>query len=118
MTDGAESLIHRSLIGEALEEAPVLVFVADESMKYVAVNKRACDVLGYSRSEFLNLRVSDVAAYPAAPDEFAEMVAERSRNGTSELRCSDGSTVTMRYIASETTVARLTFYVSVGVVET
>ena len=113
---GAESLIQKSLIGEALEEAPVLVFVADETMKYVAVNKRACDVLGYSRTEFLELRVSDVAAYPMAEDEYADMVADGSRSGTSELRCRDGSTVTLRYIASETKVATLTFYVSVGVV--
>jgi PAS domain S-box-containing protein len=117
MTGAAESLIQKSLIGEALEDAPVLVFVADETMKYVAVNKRACDVLGYSRSELLQLRVSDVAAYATAGEEYADMIAERSRTGTSELRCRDGSTVRLRYIASETKVASLTFYVSIGVVE-
>jgi PAS domain S-box-containing protein len=81
------------------------------------VNQRACDVLGYSRSELLQLRVSDVAAYAAAGEEYADMIAARSRTGTSELRCRDGRVVTLRYIAAETKVATLTFYVSVGVVE-
>jgi PAS domain S-box-containing protein len=117
MAETAESLIQKSLIGEALDAAPVLVFVADETMKYVAVNQWACDVLGYSRAELLDLRVNEVAAYPAAEDEYSELVAEHSRTGTSNLRRKDGTDVRFRYIASETTVASLTFYVAVGVVE-
>jgi PAS domain S-box-containing protein len=117
MATSAESLIQKSLIGEALDSAPVLVFVADEAMKYVAVNQWACEVLGYSRDELLQLRVSDVAAYSGADEEYSEMVAERSRSGTSDLRRRDGSTVKFRYVASETKVASITFYVAVGVVE-
>ena len=58
----ALAILHQSLIGEAVEHSSMLAFVADEDMKYVAINSRACEVLGYSREELLKLRVVDVAS--------------------------------------------------------
>jgi len=111
---GAEPLIQASLLGEAIDGGPALVFVADEHMRYVAVNQFAADVLGYTRSELLALRVSDVAAYADASDEYGEVVLHGARRGKSTLTRKDGTTVTFRYVATETRVAGMPLYVSVG----
>ena len=49
----SEPLIQTSLLGEAIENGPVAVFVADEHGRYVAVNRAACQLLGYTREELL-----------------------------------------------------------------
>jgi PAS domain S-box-containing protein len=110
----AEVLIQTALIGEAVEGGPALVFVADEQMRYIAVNRFACESLGYTREALLALRVGDVARDPEAPGEFDEMLASGSRRGTTRLTRSDGSTAEFFYRAAKTTVAGLMFFVSVG----
>ena len=44
----SEPLIQMSLLGEAVEHAPVGIFVFDDEGRYVAVNAYACELLGYS----------------------------------------------------------------------
>jgi PAS domain S-box-containing protein len=112
-----DHLIQAGLLGEAVDAGPALVFVADEQMRYVAVNRKACEVLGYTRHELLGMRVTDVARDASAPDEYAEMIAQSARNGAAILTCRDGSEVVLRYQAAATTVAGLPFYVAVGFVD-
>ena len=112
----AEDLIQTALIGEAIDDGPALVFVADETMRYVAVNDTACRALGYSRDELLQLDVRDVARDPAAPTEYDEMLARGFRHGTAVLTCKDGTSLDFFYRAAQTKVAGLTFFVSVGFV--
>ena len=111
----AEPLIQASLLGEAIDRGPVAVFVADEEMRYVAVNQFAADLLGYTRTELLELRVTDVARATASTGEYGEMMASRARIGTSVLTRKDGTTFGFRYRAHETRVAGMPLYVSVGV---
>ena len=111
---GAEVLIQTALLGEAVDSGPALVFVADENMRYVAVNQSACSALGYSRDELLALRVPDVAQEPGAAAEYDEMLARGFRHGTALLTRKDGSTVTFFYRATKTRVAGLAFFVAVG----
>jgi PAS domain S-box-containing protein len=96
-----------------VDAGPVAIFVADEEMRYVAVNRLAADMLGYTREELLALRVTDVARAPEAAREYAEMM-RHGREGLAELTRKDGTTVTFRYLAQEPRVARMTLYVSVG----
>jgi PAS domain S-box-containing protein len=110
----AEPLIQASLLGEALDAGPALVFVADENMRYVAVNAKACDELGYTRAELLALGVADVCRYDEAPREYDAMVTDRASDGETTLTRKDGSTLRMRYIAGETRVAGMPLYVSIG----
>jgi len=112
----AETIIQTSLLGEAVDSGPALVFVADEEMRYIAVNQRACAVLGYTRDELLQLRVSDVVRTPGAPTEYDQMLVRGSRTGTATLTCKDGTTVEFDYQASTTRVARLELFVAVGFV--
>jgi PAS domain S-box-containing protein len=109
----AQPLIQAGLLGEALDPGPVAVFVADEHMRYIAVNVYACKLLGYTRDELLQLRVPDVSAADAE-GEFAEFIANGHRDGTIELRRKDGSTFEFTYVASETTIAGMALFISVG----
>ncbi len=111
----SEPLIQVSLLGEALENGPAAVFVADENGRYIAVNRAACELLGYTREELLARRVTDVARYAEAPDEYGELAANGRTSGTSVLTRKDGTTVEFRYVAGETVVAGMPVFVSVGV---
>jgi len=112
----AEDLIQTALLGEAIDDGPALVFVADETMRYVAVNDTACRTLGYTRDELLKLEVKDVARDREAPAEYDQMLARGFRHGTATITCKDGSTLDFYYRAAQTTVAGLVFFVSVGFV--
>jgi PAS domain S-box-containing protein len=90
------------------------VFVADETMRYVAVNDTACRELGYDREELLGLSVPDVAQEPVAPSHYDEMLARGFRQGTAVLTRRDGTTVDFVYRAARTRVAGLILFVSVG----
>ena len=113
----AQPLVQASLVGEAIDHGPALVFVADEEMKYVAVNQHACDVLGYTRAELLALTVPDIVPGPNTAAHFADLITTPASAGTSTLRRKDGSDVRYTWRAAQTTVAGLTLYVSVGFVD-
>ena len=104
-------LVQKSLVGEALEHGPVAVFVADDDGRYLAVNAYACELLGYTRSELLDLRVSDVAVDPEAQTNYAEMKRTGLAHRTTRLRRSDGSEIEMHFRASQTTVGGMLVYI-------
>jgi PAS domain S-box-containing protein len=110
----SEPLIQASLLGEAIENGPVAVLVADEHGRYVAVNQAACRLLGYTREELLTMRATDVARYDEAPIEWAEMELNGTRAGTSTVTCKDGSTVQFAYVAGATVVAGMPVFISLG----
>jgi PAS domain S-box-containing protein len=114
LTGVSEPLIQSPLLGEAIENGPAAVFVADEHGKYVAVNLAACVMLGYTREELLGLRVADIAQYSEAGEEWAEMRKAGTRAGTSRLTRKDGTSVEFRYLAGATIVAGMPVFVSVG----
>jgi PAS domain S-box-containing protein len=110
----AEVLIQTALLGEALDNGPALVFIADEDMNYIAVNESACRELGYTREEILRLRVTEIAREADAPSQYDEMLARGFRHGTATLTRKDGTTVDFAYRATQTTVAGLRLFVSIG----
>jgi PAS domain S-box-containing protein len=110
----AQPLVQAGLLGEAIDTAPALVFVADEDMQFVAVNETACRALGYEREALLGMRVTDVFRDPDAAVDDARMVAAGAATGSTELLCADGSAITFEYRATRATVAQLALYVSVG----
>jgi PAS domain S-box-containing protein len=116
--EDALAIVHQTLLGESIERSLMLAFAADEDMRYVAVNQRVCDVLGYTRDELLRLRVSDIAVESTAPSAFAQMIDTGIRAGTAMLRAKNGDTVEFNYFASETMLAGIRFYLSVGILTT
>lgn len=109
-------MIQASLLGEALENAPMAAFVTDENGRYVAVNRAACAMLGYTREELLALHVTDVARSEEARAEYEAMTREGSMSGTTELTRKDASTVRFSYLAGATVVAGMQVFASVGAV--
>jgi PAS domain S-box-containing protein len=110
----SEPLIQTSLLGEAIENGPIAVLVADETGRYVAVNQAACRLLGYSRAELLAMRVTEVARSEEAPAEWAELELNGTHTGISTVTCKDGSTLPFAYVAGATVVAGMPVYVSFG----
>jgi PAS domain S-box-containing protein len=102
------------LLAQALESAPLLIFVADESMRYVGVNEYACDVLGYTREEMLGLRVTDIATEDRSAGDYQRMIEAGWLSGRSWLRCKDGTELAFQYRAGETEVDGKATYVAVG----
>jgi len=92
----------------------VAIFVADDEMRYVAANTFACELLGYTREELLGLRVTDLARYPEAPDEFSDLVVAGRLEGSATLVRKNGSELTIHYLASQTQIAGLEYYVSIA----
>lgn len=113
----SEPLIQTSLLGEAVENGPAAVFVADEDGRYVAVNQAACILLGYSREELLSMRVVDVARGDETAAAWESMRATGTSVGTTLLTRKDGTTVPYAYVAGATVVAGMSVYVSAGVAE-
>ena len=61
------------------ETANDAIFLTDEAGRFVNVNKAACNSLGYSRDELLELNISEIDAEPTGQDEFLKV-----RNGLAE----------------------------------
>jgi PAS domain S-box-containing protein len=106
-----------ALLSAAIDAAPVCVFVADGEMRYRAVNAYACELLGYSEEELLDMRVTDVATYDEAPQEYSALVESAYLRGLSRLRSKDGEELLLNYVAGELEVDGETLYVSVGQAE-
>ena len=108
------SLVQETLLGEAAERAPIGIFVADEDMRYIAVNRHGCEMLGYEREKLLTLSAPDVSAQPLAIVEelFRSMVRNGRLSGQARLVRMDGAEIDVDYIAVRTTVAAMEVYVS------
>jgi len=108
--------LQQALLYDAVDRSPALVFVADDEMRYLAVNNTACEVLGYTRQELLSLRVTDVAVSADDDALYQEMLSARSQQGDLELRTKDGDLLPFVYEASQVTVGKLQHWMSVGFV--
>jgi PAS domain S-box-containing protein len=108
----AEPLIQATLIGEAVDNGPLAIFVADENGRYVAVNTAACELLGYTRAELLELTAHDLAPGEPVAVQLDELERKGSLSGTSVLRHKDASELAVEWHAARTTVAGMEFFVS------
>jgi PAS domain S-box-containing protein len=106
-------ILQAGLIGEALESGPVGVLVADDDMRYLAVNRYACELLGYAREELLAMRIPDLYADDGTERELGDFVAQHSWQGEPRLRHKDGTEHRYRVLASETRIGALQFFVAV-----
>ncbi len=109
-----DPLIQQTLLGEAVDNGPAAIFVLGDDMKYVAVNETACKLLGYERDELLALGPADLALDSDLDEGFGELGRTGKLTGTARLRTKSGEIVQIAYNASETTAARMRFWISVG----
>jgi PAS domain S-box-containing protein len=85
-----------------LESIADAVLVAAADRRYVDANPAACDLLGYSRTQLLRLRIDDVVAQGSGwtDADFARFFQAGQWRGDLELRRQDGSTVLVEARAS------------------
>ena len=109
-----DPLIQQALLGEAADECPAAIFVLGEDRKYVAVNAFACRLLGYERGELLALDPADVGPEPDVVAHLAELNRHGSAEGKAQLKAKNGELIGVTYRASETTAARMHFWISIA----
>lgn len=110
--EASQRLVHRSLIGEAVEEMDgVAVFVWDEDRHYVAVNDAACKMTGLGRSELIGMPVGDRTA-----DGASGIMEQAARvpvlQGVMQFTRADGTDLEVHYLTMHTRIANLPFMVS------
>ena len=114
---GSRRVDRERILGAAIDDAPTCVFVANTDMRYVAANKYACELLGYSEHELLEMHVPDIATSEEASAEYAQMIDSAYRRGVSRIRCKDGEELLLHYVAGSFTVDGEMLFVSIGQVE-
>jgi PAS domain S-box-containing protein len=102
-------VVHTSLLGEAAECAEVGVAVYDDDGRYVAVNARACHMLGYTRDELLT---HDVGDFTEGGIDRSVLQSPERREGARLVRRKDGHFLAVAFVVSPTKIANIPFYVS------
>jgi PAS domain-containing protein len=97
-----------ALLGEAADcLLDVGVFVWDDDRNYVAVNQAACDLIGRTRAEILQMKVGDLSESRASP-----LVEEVLRRGVHTGKVSS-PTGELEFVTCATRIAGLPYMVSV-----
>jgi PAS domain S-box-containing protein len=103
----AHALLQETLLGEALDNLDAAFFLADEQGHYVAVNRYACSLTGYTREELLGMTVH-VLAVDAS--DYEPMLRGAKTEGSVALRRKDGTIVECAWRAGITKLSGMTFY--------
>ena len=97
-----------------VEKAPIGIFEVNEQGEYVDVNEAACDMVGYSRNELLEMSVADLAPEQDNPEKissFAEVRETEHMRTDGQIRHKDGHTVDVIIEAVELEDGRFVAYV-------
>jgi PAS domain S-box-containing protein len=109
---GSQDLVQETLLGEALEHAHVGAIVLDETGRYLAANRLACELSGYERDELLAGGAAAVALDPERlPERMARMANGELSDGIGKMKRKDGTTVTCEFRVSETRSGGLPFFI-------
>lgn len=109
-----QDVVQETLLGEALEHAPVGAIVLDEQGRYLAANRLACELSGYSREELLEGGARALAFDPVGvSDTMDRMASGDLQGGSAEMKRKDGSGITCEYRVGATRSGGLPFYVIV-----
>jgi PAS domain S-box-containing protein len=106
--------VQETLLGEALEHAPIGAIVLDETGRYLAANRMACRLTGYAREELLDAGPRALAAEPEkVPAALEQMANGELEHGTASMRCRDGSFIDIVYRVGATRSGGLPHFVFV-----
>lgn len=92
----------RHLLQQCLDELSVAALAADNSARYIAANKQAAELTGYTRDELLRMTVSDITPavrHATTGHLWNEFIQAGSQSGDYVLARKDGKTVGVRYQA-------------------
>jgi PAS domain S-box-containing protein len=106
-------LIHRSLLGDAWDNASAPISVFSDDGLYIACNAAFCALTGYTREEIMQMRVG-VDLAPNEKDNrelFEDIVAGRTRFSPGRMRRKNGEIIDVEVWAIDTTVAGLPYHI-------
>jgi PAS domain S-box-containing protein len=107
-------VVQETLLGEALEHAPIGAIVLDEAGRYLAANRTACRLTGYPREELLHAGPRALAAEPEkVPAALEQMATGGLEHGTGSIRCRDGSLMNIEFRVGATRSGGLPYFVFV-----
>jgi PAS domain S-box-containing protein len=107
-------LVERAVLGEAADHAEIAVFVGTSDGVQLAVNDRACQLVGYERDEVIGCHGSALTTETAARlrSLWNELEANGSLERAAVIRRKDGTLVPVRYRAHLTQIGDTPAYVS------
>ncbi|HLX19632.1 MAG TPA: PAS domain S-box protein [Gaiellaceae bacterium] len=103
-------LLHEALLGEAAESAFFAVSVYDDDGHVVAINKRAAELLGYSRDEVLR---HDVGDFTRGGFDRTRLQSQEMREGVRRIHRKDGTQAVVAFVVAPATLSGLPYFVSV-----
>lgn len=91
-----------AVLAAAVDAGPAAILVTDRDTRFVAANRAACHILGYSLAELLELAIADIAVEAGAAELMqAGLIHGTERRGLAPVKSSNGSTILVRYFARE-----------------
>lgn len=107
-------VVQETLLGEALEHAPIGAIVLDENGRFLAANRMACRITGYTREDLLARGPADLAADPTVvPMRLEEMANGQLQRGATPMRREDGTLVPVEWRVGATRSGGLPYFVLV-----
>jgi len=103
-------LLHQALLGEAADSSSLGVSVYDDDGRIVALNKRAAELLGYSREEIL---AHDVADFTEGGIDRSVLQRSSLREGVRLVHRKDGTTVPAAFVVGTAKLAGLPYFFAV-----
>lgn len=114
VSDETTGIVHRTLLGDAWEEADLAVAVFGDDRRFVAANAAFFRLTQYGRSELSELRAGlDLGADDATRRQFESVVRDGVQSGNGRLRCKDGSAVEVHFTVATTRIAGLPYFIAV-----
>jgi PAS domain S-box-containing protein len=108
----ADLIMNATLVGEAWVNAETAMLVVDETGHYVATNRRAWELTGYSHTELTRLRAGrDLAGDEASARIYAALERDRRMQGRKLVKRKDGELVRCRYWGIRTTIGKLPYFI-------
>ena len=103
-------LLHEALLGEAAESAFFAISVYDDDGRMVAINRRAAELLGYSREELLSY---DVGAFTEGGFDRTRLFTQDMREGVRLVERKDGARTPVAFVVAPATLSGLPYFVAV-----
>ena len=107
----SSEVVQQTLLGDASEHAEVGIVVWNDERRYVAVNSKACSMLGTTREAMLASHVGDTNRSPETAGVVERLLRRVPARGTMRVERADGTSVDIEWVVFPTTAAGLPHYV-------
>ena len=88
------------------------MLVVDDDGHYIATNRSAERLTGYTHHELINLRAGrDLAGDENSTRIYKDLARRRKTQGRKVVRRKDGSTINCPYLGTQTTVSNLPYFI-------